>query len=284
MRIIAVQNQKGGVGKTTTALALGAEAARAGGRVLLVDADAQGNLTTGLGLPLGGSAERDLAWLLGKVMQGARPDTKAAVLGWDGVADGRSRDAIHMDVLPGGPMLAEARQRLIPWMGPRENAILSVLDPVRGLYDTVVIDGAPVIDVLALACLVAADDLLVPSQAATFSVQGVGEVFGSLTMARRYNPGLRLLGVLPTMVQGSTVTQRGVLDALRGQGVPCTRTVIPYGVAAQDAAAACVPVTLGRTGHTPVGCAYRDLANEIGLRAQGARHAAEAAAGQGDAR
>jgi chromosome partitioning protein len=189
-RILAIVNQKGGVGKTTTAVNLGAALARAGQRTLVVDCDPQSNATRSLG-----------------VMGDPRP-TLYDVLVSDAV---RVEDALvspgpaNLSLLPASPSLAGAEVELVG-MPSRERRLATALGPLRSRFDYVLLDCPPSLGLLSVNALVSADGVLVPVQCEYLSLEGVGLLTRTLDLVRAHlNPALELTGVVMTMFDPRTL-------------------------------------------------------------------------------
>ena len=202
MRIVAILNQKGGVGKTTTAVNLGAALARSGHRVLLVDCDSQANLTDHLGV----DAEAAGSSIYDVLTEGAPvPDAVAAT------------STERLFVLPADEDLAAAEQELAGEMARefRLRRALGVLDP--GAYDWVLIDCPPSLGLLSLNAMAAADELLITVQTEYFAMRGLGQIDQVVAMVREHvNRDLSILGILPTLVNPVTRLAREVLEEVRG--------------------------------------------------------------------
>jgi chromosome partitioning protein len=188
-RIVAVANQKGGVGKTTTVINLGAALAAAEKRVLLVDFDPQANCTSGLGLP-----KNQPGMNVYEVVSGGLSLEEALV----------SCGLPLLEVLPGSIAMAGAEVEMAT-APQREFILKGILAPVRDAYDYVVIDCPPSLGLLTLNALVAADEVLIPIQAEYFAMEGVSALLDTLERVREgLNPDLAVRGVLLTMVDERT--------------------------------------------------------------------------------
>jgi chromosome partitioning protein len=189
-RVIAVANQKGGVGKTTTAINLATALALAGKRVLLVDIDPQGNMTSGVGLK-GQVAEA------GSVYQALMSDAPAAQF----VLPTR---VPSLFVMPADRNLTGAEIELVP-MPERERRLQRVLDPIRPQFDFIFIDCPPSLGLLTLNALVAADAVLIPLHCEYFALEGLADLVGTMRRVRgALNPALDIEGVLLTMYDDRT--------------------------------------------------------------------------------
>ncbi len=216
--IIAIANQKGGVGKTTTAVNLGAALATRGRDVLLVDLDPQANATSGLGVE-------------------PQPPTIYDVL----LNDTPAGEAItetgveRLRLLPSTDDLAGAEVELVPAMA-REQRLRRALAPVASGFDFVLIDCAPSLGLLTLNALTAADEVIVPVQCEYLALEGLGHLTRTLDLVRQnLNPALRLRGLLLTMYDGRTNLSRQVAKEVRSHFERTFRTVIPRSVRLSEA-------------------------------------------------
>jgi len=218
---IAVANQKGGVGKTTTAVNLAAILANWGNRVLLVDADPQGNATSGIGIQRG-SFRRGLY--------------HSVVLDEPISAIALSTPIETLQVVPSNKDLAGAEIELVD-VERREFRLKNALATVEANYDYVIIDCPPSLGLLTLNALTAARSLLVPIQCEYYALEGVTELFDTLARIRRlHNPGLMIEGLLLTMYDVRSNLSAAVAADLRDfYGLQVFQTVIPRNVRLAEA-------------------------------------------------
>lgn len=250
-RIMAVVNQKGGVGKTTTAINLGAALAQGGRRVLVVDLDPQGNASTGLGIPPERREHSSFDLLLGE----ATPEEAALSTG-----------SPRLLVVPATSDLASADMQL----GERQGRAFLLREALRqpGMaplaLDYVLIDCPPSLGVLTLNALVAAHSVLVPLQSEFFALEGLSQLMLTVREVRQtLNPSLRIEGVALTMVDRRTsLAQQVEQDARANLGDLVFRTVIPRNVRLSEAPSHAMPV-LDYDPASAGATAYRALAQEL---------------------
>lgn len=258
-RIIAIANQKGGVGKTTTAINLATGLAACGQKVLVVDLDPQGNASTGLGVS---EYETDVY----DVLIGGQDLTKVIC----------ESDIPGLDVVPASADLAGAEIELIE-IDHREARLSNALAPVLGTYDYILTDCPPALGLLTINALVAADSVLVPLQCEYFALEGMTRLMKSIERIRRaYNEDLDIQGIVLTMHDGRNNLCRSVEAEVREYfGDRVYRTVIPRNVRLSEAPSYGVPALV-----YDLACAgsqaYARLAAEM-LRREGAGPIGEAA-------
>jgi chromosome partitioning protein len=225
--IIATAMQKGGVGKTTTTLALGAELARHGARVLIVDTDPQGSATTGSGVILSPS-----------------DTTVYEVLITPDLADRATVTTDHgYDLIPASLELAGAELSLAGRIG-RELLLRAALAPLRRQYDYILIDSPPSLGLFTVNALAAADTVLVPLQAHVFALQAMSQLEQTIALIRQLNPILSIGGVVLTMIDRRTTVNALIEAETRERYAELVfETTIPLNVKIVEAPAAGQPIT-----------------------------------------
>lgn len=201
-RIFAIANQKGGVGKTTTAVNLASALAEAGQRVLAIDLDSQGHLTLNMGCRRPDDLEATLFQLL--------TDHSCTV------ADIRMRsEEMGLDFLPANIELSGAELHLVNELG-RETVLRDKLEPFLKDYDYVIIDCPPSLGLLAINALVCATDVIIPLQCEYFGMKGMQQLQRTIERVRaKLNPELRIAGILPTIYKARTLHSQEVLDLVK---------------------------------------------------------------------
>ncbi len=224
--IISIVNQKGGVGKTTTAVNLAACLTAAGKRVLLCDFDPQGNATSGLGV----SKAPDAGTIYDAVIN-------------DRPARGIVVRTLYGDLLPAGSALSGAGVELIAFED-REHRLRAALAPLKDEYDYIFIDSPPSLELLTLNALCAADAILIPVQCEYYALEGLSDLMGTLrTVKRRANPKLEIFGLVLTMYDGRVNLSMQVAEEVR-RHFPgkVFATVIPRNVRLSEAPSHGLPV------------------------------------------
>lgn len=218
-QIIAIANQKGGVGKTTTSVNLGAALAQAGQRVLLVDIDAQGNATSGSGIDKS-ELERD---------------------SYDVIVDGAPLHEVivptdNYDLVPATIQLSGAEIELAD-KKEREYRLKAALATVADDYDFILIDNPPALGLLTVNAFTAADAILIPVQTEFYALEGLGQLLNTIELVRQqFNPDLDIAGILLTMYDGRTNLAKQVAEEVRNYfGDKVYETVIPRTVRLSEA-------------------------------------------------
>ena len=229
-KVIAIANQKGGVGKTTTGINLAASLAAAKMKTLLVDCDPQANATSGLGFSKKTSRKSLYHLLSGEV------SWQQGLLG---------TELEGLDVVPADQNLAGAVVELVS-VDRREYRLKEVLQPIRNQYEFILLDCPPSLNILTLNALVAADSVLIPVQCEYLALEGVSEMLGTLSQVRRqWNPGLAVEGILLTMFDERTNLSRQVASDLRAFFArQVFRTLIPRNVRLAEAPSHGQPIIL----------------------------------------
>lgn len=252
-RVIAIANQKGGVGKTTTAVNLGASLAASEQRTLIIDCDPQANTTSALGFPKD-PARRTLyqALILGESIERITIDAKVESL----------------DLVPSDKNLVGASIELVP-LENREYRLKEAIRAVRDKYAYVLIDCPPSLDILAVNALAAADSVLVPIQCEYLALEGVSELLDTLMRLRRtVNPALEIEGILLTMYDDRTTLSKQVAADLRSFfGPQVFESVIPRNVRLAEAPSHGMPVMFYDI-HSRGAESYFQLAKEVIANAQ----------------
>ena len=247
MRVLAITNQKGGVGKTTTAVNLAASLAAEGLRVLMIDLDPQGNATTGSGI----------------TKKEALPTVYQLLIGAATLAEVCIKTDFGFDVLPANRELAGAEVELID-LSEREYRLKNALQAGRASYDFILIDCPPALNMLTVNGLVAADSVLIPMQCEYYALEGLSDLVETLRKVRAHlNSRLEIEGLLRTMFNAqSTLTQQVSTELENHFGNKVYKTIVPRNVRLAEAPSYGKPV-IAFDKNSKGAQAYTALAKEI---------------------
>ena len=253
--VLAVVNQKGGTGKTTTCENLGVGLAQEGKKVLLVDVDPQGSLTISLGYPRPDDLDSTLSELMAKVMQETPLSPGEGIL----------HHEEGVDLIPANISLSGIEVSLVNAMS-RETILKQLMEPLKRQYDFILLDCMPSLGMLTVNALAAADNVLIPVQAQYLSAKGLEQLLQTVNKVRRQiNPKLRIEGILLTMVDGRTNYAKDISNLIRetyGSKIKVFGTDIPHSVRAAEISAEGKSIFR----HDPKGkvaSAYRTLTKEV---------------------
>jgi chromosome partitioning protein len=255
-RIIAMCNQKGGVGKTTTTINLGAALAELGRKVLLVDFDPQGALSVGLGV-----RAHELDQTIYNLLVGGGHDIREII---------EHTATENLDVVPANIDLSAAEVQLVGEVA-REQVLARVLRPVLDDYDVILVDCQPSLGLLTVNALTAAHGVIIPLECEFFAMRGVALLVETIEkITDRLNPRLQVDGILATMYDGRTLHSREVVRSVVDHfGEQVFHTVISRTVKFPDATLAAEPITAYAPTHSGAD-AYRQLARELIARGDAA--------------
>lgn len=253
-RIIAVCNQKGGVGKTTSCLNIGVCLAAAGKRVLLIDADPQGSLSVSLGIGDADAQTDTLANVMVREMNREQYDVRNCI---------RHHDE-GVDFLPANIELASVDVSMINTMS-REYILSGVIAQIRDEYDYILIDCMPSLGMLTVNALAAADSILIPVETKFLPIKGLQQLFQTISSIQyRINPNLEIEGVLFTMFNGTNLSEQiaATVTETYGSSIRIFNTRIPTGTKAAEAPASGISL-LKYAPKSKAAAAYTALTNEL---------------------
>ncbi|MBP5154948.1 MAG: ParA family protein [Lachnospiraceae bacterium] len=254
-KVIAVINQKGGVGKTTTVINLGVALSREGKKVLLIDGDPQGSLSVGLGKQDPDGLDVTIASLLKEIIEEGTVSPDAGIL----------HNEEGIDLLPANIELSGLETGLVNVMS-REFVLREYLSQIKDRYDYVLIDCMPSLGMLTINALVAADSVIIPCQPNFLSTKGINLLLRSIMKVRRtINPSLKIDGILMTMVDGRTNNAKEIISTLRqtvGQNIRVFETEIPRSVRVAESSMQGQSV-LAYDKNGKAATAYEALAKEV---------------------
>ena len=253
--VIAICNQKGGVGKTTTAVNLGAGLAMSGKKVLLIDADPQADLSACLGWKNTDALDETIVSVLSKVRNDEPFDPKEGIL----------HHNEGMDVLPSNIELSQFELSLVNVMS-RENVLKNYLRQVKSGYDYVVIDCMPSLGMLTINALTAADKVIIPVQAQYLPAKGMTQLLYNVAkVQRQLNPDLKIGGIVMTLIDQRTSLAKETIEAIRknyGAGIRIYSAQIPVGVKAAEASGRGESIYSYDADSKPA-AAYAELTREV---------------------
>lgn len=245
---IAIVNQKGGVGKSTTAVNLGAGLAEKNNKVLIIDIDPQGNASSGLGIE-----KSKVEYTVYDLLIESEPALKAVL----------KTDNDNLDIIPANIELAGAEIELVSIMS-RESRLKKSLVKITDKYDYIIIDCPPSLGLLTLNALTAADSVMVPIQCEYYALEGLGQLMNTIELVRKnLNSDLRIEGVLMTMYDARTNLSEQVIDEVKEYFSDLVfESIIPRNVRLSEAPSFGKPI-LDYSSNSKGAKAYRQLAEEV---------------------
>lgn len=254
-KVIAICNQKGGVSKTTTTANLGVGLVRAGKKVLVIDADPQGNLSQSLGVKNPDELEVALPSIMEQIMTGEDVDvTKGIVHHKEG-----------LDLMPCNIDLSAVDVSLVHVLS-REFIMKTYVDSMREFYDYILIDCMPSLGVITINSLTASDSVLIPVQAAYLPVKGLEQLIKTISLVKKLlNQEIQFEGILISMLNARTNYAKDIMELIReyyGEAIPIFKSKIPFSVKAAETSAAGVSIFTLDKKH-PVAQAYEKLTEEV---------------------
>ncbi len=254
-KVIAVENQKGGTGKSTTVLNLGIGLVRYGKKVMLIDADPQGSLSISLGIARPDDLDVTLATVMTNIMNDIEFNDNIGIIHCD---EG-------VDLMPCNIELSGVESNMFSAMS-REFILKSYVDQQRKNYDYILIDCTPSLGILPINAFVAADSIIVPSQPRILSTKGLDLLLRSYHKVQRgINPKLKIDGILFTMVDFRTNNDKSIVQSMRdtvGQRIHVFNTVIPFSVKAAESNVECQSI-FAYDKNGKVAQAYEELTKEV---------------------
>ena len=254
-KVIAVENQKGGTGKSTTVLNLGTGLALHGKKVLLIDADPQGSLSISLGVTRPDDLDITLATVLTNVLQDTPFEDDMGIISTNE----------SVDLMPCNIELSGVESNMFSAMS-REFVLKTYIDRQRKNYDYILIDCTPSLGILPINAFVASDGIIIPSQPRILSTKGLNLLLRSYSKVQRsINPKLKIDGILFTMVDFRTNNDKSIVQSMRetvGQNINVFKTVIPYSVRATESNVKCQSI-FTYDKNSKIAQAYEDLTKEV---------------------
>ena len=254
-KVIAICNQKGGLSKTTTTANLGVGLVRAGKKVLVIDADPQGNLSQSLGIENPDELEIALPNIMEQIMTGEDVDVKKGIV----------HHKEGLDLMPCNIDLSAVDVSLVHVLS-REFIMKTYVDSMREFYDYILIDCMPSLGVITINSLTASDSVLIPVQAAYLPVKGLEQLIKTISLVKKLlNHEIQFEGILISMLNARTNYAKDIMELIReyyGDAIPIFESKIPFSVKAAETSAAGVSIFTLDKKH-PVAQAYEKLTEEV---------------------